>query len=99
EEEGGSGAMSGGAFCVFSPPSAFILPPFRSRLSLVQYLCPVLAGGELAQRDDGGLVAVRLQHRLSAVGDLARAVGRRERHVEAVRNDSQAIVDGNACHV
>src|SRR5882672_4347556 len=57
-----------------------------------------LAGRDLAQSDDGGLVAVRLDQRARARAELARAVGRRQRELEAVRNSLQAIVDGDPGH-
>src|SRR3990172_12064655 len=57
-----------------------------------------LADRDLAQRDHGELVAVRLAPRRCALTELARAVGRGERQLEAVRDSLEAIVNGNACH-
>src|SRR5205814_492016 len=57
-----------------------------------------LTGSDLAQRDDRGLVAVRLDQRTGAGAELARAIGRRQRQLEAVGNAFQAVVDGDAGH-
>ena len=59
---------------------------------------PYLPLGELAQCDHGRLVAIGFDHRRGAVGDLARAVGRRQRQLETVGDDFQAIFYGDACH-
>src|SRR5262245_7333690 len=48
--------------------------PPGSGLALVENLGAVLARGQLAQGNHGGLVAARFHHRLRAVGNLARAV-------------------------
>ena len=64
----------------------------------LQHLDADLAGGDLAQRDDGGLVAVGLDQRRRAGADLARAIGRGERELEAVGDALQAVVDGDAGH-
>src|SRR5262245_10279970 len=73
-------------------------PSMPSCRRLRQDLGAVLAGGELAQGDHGGLVAARVEHGLRAVGDLARAVRRREGHLETVGKDFEAIVDRDAGH-
>src|SRR3989304_9916547 len=80
--------------------SSFRLPPSSLPLGrrLTEDLGPVFAGGELAQRDHGGLVAARLHHRLRPISNLPCAESRGERHLEAVGYDLQAIIDGNAGH-
>src|SRR5690349_12318301 len=70
----------------------------RSRRRRVQQLLAHLAGGDLAQRDHGRLVLVRLHLRRGAQRDLARAVGRGERELEAVGKELDAVVHGDACH-
>src|SRR5436190_1980893 len=57
-----------------------------------------LAGGDLAQGDHGRLVAIRLDQRARAGAELARAVSRGQRELEAVGNSLQAIVDGDSGH-
>src|SRR5256885_4762148 len=64
----------------------------------LQDLVADLAGRDLAQRDDGRLVAVGLDERRGAGAKLARAIGRSERQLEAVRHSLQAIVDGDTSH-
>src|SRR5438874_675865 len=57
-----------------------------------------LASRDLAQRDDGHLVAVGLDERRGAGTELARTVGRGQREVEAVGDSLQAVVNGDASH-
>src|SRR5260221_9317357 len=70
----------------------------RNRCRRVQQLAAELAARDLAQRDDGGLVLVRLDQRRGAERDLARAVGRGEGELEAVGKVLHAVVYGDACH-
>src|SRR3546814_4718023 len=55
--------------------------------------------GDLAQRDDGVLVAVAIDGQFRAARDFARAVRGKQNQVEAVGNLVDAILDGNAGHV
>src|SRR6185436_15685007 len=57
-----------------------------------------LAGGNLAQRNHRGLVAVRLDQRARTGAELARAIGCGQRELKTVGNSLQAIVDGDARH-
>jgi hypothetical protein len=50
----------------------------------LEHLDAHLAGGHLAQRDHGRLVAVGVELRRAALGELPRAVGGRERELEPV---------------
>jgi hypothetical protein len=50
----------------------------------IQQLLPHFSGGDLAQRDHGGLVLVGLDHRRRPERDLARAVRRGERQLETI---------------
>jgi hypothetical protein len=69
-----------------------------SALALEQHLDADLAGGDFAQRDHGGLVAIGVEHRCGPGGDLPGAVGRRERELEAVGNPGEAVFDRDAGH-
>src|SRR3970282_2304229 len=64
----------------------------------LEHLGADLAGRDLAQRDDRELVAVGLDERRGAGAELARAVGRRQRELEAIGDSLEAIVDGNSGH-
>src|SRR3546814_4458241 len=55
--------------------------------------------GDLAQRDDGILVAVAVDGQFRAARDFARAVRGKQNQVEAVGNLVDAILDGNAGHI
>src|SRR5947207_15165913 len=81
-------------------PTPAMLPTrvARRRGVAVQVLGAHLAGGDFAQRDHGGLVAVGVDQGRRPGAELARAVSRRQRELEAVRNSLQAIVDGDAGH-
>src|SRR5438067_6943668 len=57
-----------------------------------------LASRDLAQRDDGHLVAVGLDERRGAGAELARTVGRGQCELEAVGDSLQAVIDGDASH-
>src|SRR5262245_3616317 len=70
----------------------------RERVALEDFVAD-LAGRDLAQRDHGGLVLVRLDQRRCAGAELARPVSRCERQLESVRKSLQAVFNGNACHV
>src|ERR1044071_1581906 len=63
------------------------------RLRLVQKLAPDLARGDLAQRNDRGLVAVGLEQRLRPRADLTRAIRGRKRELEAVGYLGQSVFD------
>ena len=73
-------------------------PPPTSGLTAIQHFQAKLAERHFAQRDDRRLVAVGLDHRRCAVGDLACPVGCRQSHLEAVGNLFQAIVNRYAGH-
>src|SRR5258708_17738430 len=62
----------------------------------IEQLAAELAARDLAKRDHGGLVLVGLDQRRRAERDLARAVGRRERELEAVGKLLHAVVNGDA---
>src|SRR3970040_2653049 len=81
--------------------SALLFPysSLRLGLSLVEDFRAVQVSRQLAQGDYGGLVAARVDHRLRAIGDLARAVGCCEGHLEAVGDDFQAVIDGDSRHI
>src|SRR3546814_15784242 len=55
--------------------------------------------GDLAQRDDGLLVAVAIDGQFRAARDFARAVRGHQNQVAAVGNLVDTILDGNAGHV
>src|SRR5438876_3536644 len=81
-------------------PTPIVLQPGRawgSRVAL-QHVGAHLAGGDLPQRDHGRLVAVGLDQWARPGAELARAVSRRQRELEAVGNSLQAVVDGDAGH-
>src|SRR5258708_26996186 len=80
--------------CLVTGPSE----PRRRGRRRIEQLAAELAARDLAQRDHGGLVLVRLDQRRRAERDLARAVGRSERELEAVGKVLHAVVDGDAGH-
>jgi hypothetical protein len=65
---------------------------------LLQHFHPDLAGGDLAQRDDGRLVAA-LDLRRMTLSKLTCAIGRRERQLETVRDLFKTVFYGDAGHV
>lgn len=56
------------------------------------------AFGDLAQRDDGVLVAVAVQRQFAAAGNLAGAGAGEQDQFEPVGDDFDAIFDGDAGH-
>src|ERR1700674_1555469 len=70
----------------------------RGRGRRIQQLAAHLARGDLAQRDDRRLVLVGLHERSGTQRDLARAVGCRERELEAVGEELDAVVDRDTRH-
>src|SRR5574342_1217709 len=68
------------------------------RVHAVQVFDADFARGDFAQGDDRGLVARGFDVRRAALGDLARAVRRRERELEPVGDFLQAIFYGDAGH-
>src|SRR5687767_3729244 len=81
-----------------SDPIYLSLQHRRRRRRRVQQLVADLARGDLAQRDHGGLVLVRLDQRRGPERDLARAVGGREGELEAIGEGLDAVVDSDAGH-
>src|SRR5437867_8816792 len=69
----------------------------RRRVAL-EHFGADLAGGDLAQRDHGRLVAVGLDQRRGAGAELARAISGGERELEAVGDPLETVVDGDAGH-
>ena len=59
---------------------------------------PTLPAASSRRAIDGRLVAVDLDLRRAAHGDLAGATGRDQRQVEAIGNTFQAVIDGYAGH-
>src|SRR6266704_332743 len=75
--------------------------PGRSRsprVDAVQVFHADFPRGDLAQCDHRGLVARGLDVRGAALGELAGAVGGRERQLETVGDSFQTIFDGDARH-
>ena len=56
-------------------------PAYAFHRRFLQHLDADLAGGELAQRDHRGFVAIGIDHRRSARGELARTVGGGQREL------------------
>src|SRR5690606_26132979 len=72
-----------------------------SGLAAIEHLETDLPFRDLAQRDHRGLLAamtIGVDQRRGADRDLARAIGRGKRELEAVGNFLQAVFDGDACH-
>src|SRR3954447_12048131 len=65
---------------------------------LLQHFDTDLAGSDLAQRDDRGLVAAFDLRRVT-LSELTRAIGCGKREFETVRDLFEAVFDGNAGHV
>src|SRR5471030_1901725 len=72
----------------------------RSQLTLepFQHFNADLAGGDFAQRDDGRLV-LGVDFRRVALQQLARAIGRRQRQLETVRDIFQTIFNRDTGHL
>ena len=68
---------------------------WRRRVAL-QHFGADLAGRDLAQRDHGRLVAVRLDQRRGAGAELSRAIRRGESELEAVADALEAVVNGDS---
>ena len=71
---------------------------FRLRIRLLEHGRRDVAFRDLAQRDDRRLVIFPVDHRLSAVGEAARALGREQHELEQVVDVLQAVFYGNAGH-
>src|SRR5512141_1723080 len=69
-----------------------------SALPLEQELDAHLAGGDLAQGDDRGLVPIGLDQRRGAGRDLAGAIGGGERELETVGDLVEAVVARDSGH-
>src|SRR5512139_637208 len=81
-----------------SPIIAPRRPAGSLALRLEQELDADLAGGDLAQGDHGGLVAVGVHQRARARAQLSRTIRGSKGELETVGDLIQTIVDGDAGH-
>src|SRR5262245_785940 len=70
----------------------------RRRLRLTQHLDGDVAGSDLAQGDDGGLVVLPAQRGLGAIGEPACALGSQQHELKQVIDVVQAVFDGDTGH-
>src|SRR5688500_12965598 len=65
----------------------------RGAFGLLEDLRTDVSGGNLAQRDDSGLIVFPLYGSLCAVRDLTSALGSDQHELEQIRNVMQAVFD------
>src|ERR1700754_655038 len=81
------------------PLEGLALGAFAGRaVDLVDHLVADAAIGDFAQGEHGRLIVVRVEGRLGALGQLARALGRHEHELKAVVDYLEAVFDGNTGH-